>query len=69
MPQKSTKKRFYTQKRVNCTPERSCTKDVEGMAEIIANDARQIGLNVHANTVIPGEGNCFISHPTTTAKK
>ena len=59
MPQQSTRKRFYTQKRVHCTPERSYTKGVEGMAEIIANDARQIGLNVHADTVTPGDGNCF----------
>ena len=55
-----TRKRFYIQrKRVNCTPKRRCTKGVEGMAEIIVNNARQIGLNVHADTATPGDGNCF----------
>ena len=29
------------------------------MAEIIVTNARQIGLNVHADTVTPGDGNCF----------
>ena len=29
------------------------------MAEIIVNNARQIGLNVRADTVTPGDGNCF----------
>ena len=59
MPKKSTRKRLTQRKRVNCTPKRRCTKGVEGMAEIIVNNARQIGLNVHADTATPGDGNCF----------
>ena len=59
MQRKSTRKRFYTQKRVNYTPKRSCTIGVEDMAEIIATNVRQIGLNVHVDTVTPGDGNCF----------
>ena len=29
------------------------------MTEKIVNNARQTGLNVHADTVTPGDGNCF----------
>ena len=29
------------------------------MANIIVNNARRIGLNVHADDVTPGDGNCF----------
>ena len=37
------------------------------MAEIIVTNARQIGLNVHADTVTPGDGNYFY-HVTLQAE-
>ena len=59
MPVKS-RKSFQQNKRVNCESKRNCTNGaLKTMAEIIVNNARQIGLNVCADTVIPGDGNCF----------
>ena len=58
MPVKS-RKRVFTQKRVKCESKRNCTNGAKTMAEIIVNNARQIGLNVCADTVTPGDGNCF----------
>lgn len=29
------------------------------MANIIVNNARQLGLNVRADNITPGDGNCF----------
>ena len=59
MPVKSIKRVFTQSKRVNCESKRNCTNGAKTMAEIIVNNARQIGLNVCADTVTPGDGNCF----------
>ena len=50
MPVKSRKRVFTQNKRVNCELKRNCTNGAKTMAEII-NNARQIGLNVCADTV------------------
>ena len=58
MPRKT---RNTQNKRENNTSKRCWTKGAEAMADIIENNARHIGLiNIHTDTVTPGDGTVFI---------
>ena len=58
MSRKAKRKRNYTQIKKDIT-KRYCTKGPIAMANIIVNNARRIELNVRADDVTPGDGNCF----------
>ena len=59
MPRIRKRKTVYTQSKSCNKSKGSCTKGPNAMANIIENNAKQIGLNVHADEVTPGDGNCF----------
>ena len=60
MPRISKRKQLYTAgKSYNTTNKRRCTKGSTAMADTIVNNARRIGLNVDADEITPGDGNCF----------
>lgn len=54
MPILSKRKRTYS-----CRRKQQCVNVPLVMAEQIVNNARQIGLNVVADEITPGDGNCF----------
>lgn len=58
MPCKAKRKRNHTQIKKDSS-KRYCTKGPKSMSNIIVNNARRIGLNVRANNVTPGDGNCL----------
>ena len=60
MPRKTKRKRIYIQynKQTNKS-KKICTRVPNAMVNIVTNNARRVGLHVHADEVTPGDGNCF----------
>ena len=60
MPRISKRKQLYTAgKSCNTTNKRRCAKGSIAMADTIVNNARRIGMDVDADEITPGDGNCF----------
>ena len=59
MPRLSKRKRFFTKMKRKYSNKKCYIKGPKGLATIIVNNARRIGLQVCANDVAPGDGNCF----------